>query len=201
MTDETEVVSVETNRRSWAARIVRTAAFRVGAYTELMDDRRAFWQSALTTALAWLVFYLLLFEDNLFLFGVNVLYVSDWSEVLLGSVFGTVALIVWTGVVMLFMGPKLWKRVTYSQLLSGIGFASIGWLGYQVAGLGLNRAGVASPAILILILWPMGMQVHGVREMSGSSMTRAVVSVFLPFVLLSFGLLFAVLWIAAMFGI
>ena len=196
--------------RSWPVRIIRTVTFRSDAYAELMHDPSATWQSILTSLLVFAPHQIIEFFD----------YESRYFDILIRAILsGPVGLVVWTGVVFLFLGSSR-QRVGYFPLLRGLGFSAVGLGIAGLANFGIPDASVFKSAAPYLWLLPVAMQVQAVTQMSRASdpaaaetpdsaattpttspgQIRAAASVLVPVTLLAIAALILIIFALAMFG-
>ena len=175
-----------------------------------MHDPSATWQSILTSLLVFAPHQIIEFFD----------YESRYFDILIRAILsGPVGLVVWTGVVFLFLGSSR-QRVGYFPLLRGLGFSAVGLGIAGLANFGIPDASVFKSAAPYLWLLPVAMQVQAVTQMSRASdpaaaetpdsaattpttspgQIRAAASVLVPVTLLAIAALILIIFALAMFG-
>lgn len=97
----------------------------------------------------------------------------------------TVLLFPWAGLLYALAGGTR-KSVRYFELLNGVGFSMLGMIvpeGIRTMAYAIGDAGrlpLAAPLFVVTVVWVLGMQVHAVREIVGSSWVRSVAAVAAP---------------------
>jgi len=175
-----------------------------------MHDRSATWQSIFTSLLVFAPHQIVEFFD----------YEGRYFDILIRAVLsGPVGLVVWTGVVFMFLGNGR-QRIGYFPLLRGLGFSALGLGIAGLANFGIPDASPFKSVAPYLWLLPVAMQVQAVTQMSKASgpavvevpdsvattptaspgQIRAAASVLVPVTLLAIAALILIIFALAMFG-